>query len=226
MLIDLVQELSPVKFSHIVQVGAHEGQEYTEHVKLGGRHFLYIEPQTSVFAKLKANVGDKPGVTLVNCGIAETPGKMRMYQETANGGQSSSFLKPKIHLQQYPGIVFHDGEEVEVQRLETVYRGWREQHPVWGGSDCTLLSVDVQGYELAVFRSLTWKQLANFDVILCEVNRNEVYEGCPMVTDIDSYLADHGFFRAKTNWAGGTWGDAIYVKSPMSKTNLLRGLSK
>jgi hypothetical protein len=47
---------------------------------------------------------------------------------------------------------------------------------------------------------------------MTEVNRDEVYKGCPMVEELDDYLKEYGFERVETTWDGVTWGDAFYVK--------------
>ncbi|MDG2050046.1 MAG: hypothetical protein P8M78_07775 [Myxococcota bacterium] len=39
-----------------------------------------------------------------------------------------------------------------------------------------------------------------------------MYQGCPMVEDIDGFLDDFGLYRAETNWVGGSWGDGLYVR--------------
>jgi hypothetical protein len=73
------------------------------------------------------------------------------------------------------------------------------------------INIDVQGYELEVFKG-SYKTLKNIDYIISEVNRAEVYENCPYVGELDSYLQNYNFTRVETNWAGDTWGDAFYIK--------------
>ena len=41
-----------------------------------------------------------------------------MYVESANQGQSSSILRPNLHLKQYPHITFDEKETVEMVRLD------------------------------------------------------------------------------------------------------------
>ncbi len=54
--------------------------------------------------------------------------------------------------------------------------------------------------------------LNNIKYLISEVNRDEVYENCPHIDELDEYLSQFNFNRAETNWAGDTWGDAFYIK--------------
>jgi hypothetical protein len=73
------------------------------------------------------------------------------------------------------------------------------------------INIDVQGYELEVFKGGS-EYLNSVDYIMTEVNRDEVYKGCPMVEELDEFLKPYGFERVETTWDGITWGDAFYVK--------------
>ena len=50
---------------------------------------------------------------------------------------------------------------------------------------------------------------------MSEVNRDDVYKDCPMVEDLDEYLGGYNFKRVETTWDGGTWGDALYIKTKL-----------
>jgi hypothetical protein len=55
--------------------------------------------------------------------------------------------------------------------------------------------------------------LNHIDYIMCEVNREVVYYGCPMVNELDDFLKKYNFKRVETTWDGNTWGDAFYIKN-------------
>ena len=75
------------------------------------------------------------------------------------------------------------------------------------------LNFDIQGVELRALKSME-KYLKHIDYIYTEVNSEEVYKGCDLITDIDSYLATFGFKRVAVRMAGECgWGDAFYMKS-------------
>lgn len=70
-----------------------------------------------------------------------------------------------------------------------------------------------QGYELEVCKGGAEK-LNQFDVIFSECNRQETYEGCPMVEDMDAFLSEFSFVRVETKWVTDyhSWGDAVWIK--------------
>lgn len=212
MLIDLAKELAGYRFHNVVQVGAHFGQEHETFEKLGCQQFIYIEPQKHAFNRLLEKFFRNDKVSLVNCAVGRHAGRMTMNCETANQGMSSSLLKPALHLKQYPGIIFEHTEEVFVQPLSAILLG--EVKPSLQRTP-DLLTIDVQGYELEVLRSFFDNDVPYlrdpFAFILAEVNRAPVYDGCPMVGEIDAYLENHGYARIMTSWDGGTWGDALYM---------------
>ena len=183
----------------ILYVGAHYGEEYEAFLKMGATKILMFEPTPKSFEVLRLKFNGNPAIKMFNMALGNSKGTMSMYTETANAGQSNSLLKPKQHTQQYPNIVFAGREEVHVDKLDNI----KFKRP-----DYNFLYMDCQGYELEVLRGGI-KTLEHVDYILCEVNRAELYEGCAQVDDLDAFLSD--FVRVDTNWAGNTWGDAIYI---------------
>ena len=112
-----------------------------------------------------------------------------------------SLLKPKKHLEEHPEVTFPETETVEIHTLDDYY------NPQYN-----FLNIDVQGYELEVLKGGT-KTLENIDAMIVEVNRDEMYEGCPMIEDIDNFLDGFGFKRVTEVWQSISWGDALYARN-------------
>lgn len=184
----------------VLHVGAHEGQEHNLYKQNNINNIIYFEPTKSTFNLLKNNIGDD--AVLVNKALGNENKKILINIEKANNGGSNSLLKPKLHLQQYPHIVFTDVEEVEMIRLDDYE---------FNNLNYNLMNVDVQGYELEVFKGAE-KTLETIDYIICEVNRDEVYENCAIIDDLYNFLLKYGFTLKEIDWAGYTWGDAFFVK--------------
>lgn len=202
MLLNLKQLVKNynLKIKGVIHIGAHFGQEFSTYEELGINNVMFFEPVPVTFKKLKEKIGTK--TILHNIALGNVEGEIEMFIETANDGQSNSILKPELHLQQYPHIQFNNKITVPISKLDN-YLDTNENF--------NFINIDVQGYELEVFKG-GGEYLKYVDYIMTEVNRDEVYQGCPRVEELDKFLSRYNFKRVETTWDGGTWGDGFYVK--------------
>lgn len=204
MLVDLpkIIENFDVPVKGVFHVGAHYGQEIQVYSQLNIKNVVMFEPSFKNFEVLKRKLSETSAL-LVNLGLSSSECSAKLYVETANEGMSNSLHVPHVHTSQYPHIKFEDVETVNLTTLDT----WLQSNP----NDANIMTIDVQGHELEVLLG-SQNSLKNIDLIICEVNRDELYKDCAYVTEIDILLRYHGFRRVATNWIGKTWGDAAYLK--------------
>jgi FkbM family methyltransferase len=188
----------------IISVGANLGQELEGWMSLGVTDFIMFEPVSETYIKLHRILATKKGINvkLFNLALGNETGKILMHTESAHQGKSSSILKPKLHLEQYPDIIFDGAEMVDIDKLDNID---------YDRSLYDYLHIDAQGYELEVLQG-AHESLASINDITCEVYRAELYEGCPMIEQVTKYLENHGFFLKSVYWRGLSWGDAIYKR--------------
>ena len=185
----------------IIHVGAHYGEEIGEYVNNGIQEIILFEPLSECFDILQRKIFDlNANIEGYQVALGSSPGTAEMYISD-NEMQSSSILKPKIHLTHHPHVKFNGIEEVEVDVLDN-----------FDTKDYNFLNMDVQGYELEVLKGGTGT-LKHVDYVYCEVNRDELYEGNAYIQDIDDFLSKYDMIRVETNWEGGLWGDALYIKN-------------
>jgi FkbM family methyltransferase len=196
-LIELSKKYNCI-FNGVLHIGAHFGQEYNVYKKLGIEPLIFIEPLPKSFDVLTKNVGKE--CICINKAVGNIEGEVEMYVDETNKGGSSSVLKPKLHLQQYRHIQFPYKIKVSITKIDSL-----------DIPQCNFINMDIQGYELEALRGAS-KYLSGVEYLMLEVNRDEVYENCARIEEIDSYLKQYELIRVETNWAGGTWGDAFYVK--------------
>lgn len=207
MLLDFKQLVKKynLQFERVCQVGAHFGQEYLDYIQCGATEVVFIEPCKKAFKELQNRFSMVHNVRLINyaCGAPEDPELMEMFtgDETVNKGMSNSLLKPKTHLVIHPEVEFTEREIVKVWTLDLLWL------PVLS---IDLLVLDCQGYELKVLKGAT-ENLENVKYIYTEVNKDEVYEGCAKVDELDFMLSD--FKRVETGrWVRNSWTDAFYIR--------------
>ena len=167
----------------------------------GIQEIIVFEPLSECFDTLIQKVTNlNANIEGHQVALGSAPGTATMYLSD-NEKQSSSLLKPKVHLTHHPNVKFPSTEEVEVHLLDE-----------YDCKDYNFINMDVQGYELEVLKGGT-KVLEKVDYVYCEVNRDEVYEGNAYVEQLDEFLSQYGMKRVETEWAGEIWGDALYVKN-------------
>ena len=199
---DLIKKYD-LNFKGIIHVGAHEGQEVELYEKLGVKNIMLFEPIPKIFNKLKDNFSDK--YLVFNTALGNTEGEITMNIENINDCKSSSILEPLKHIKYYPHIVFTEKINIKITKLDN-FLSYRDRFNV--------MVIDTQCYELEVLKGGE-KFLDKIDNIICEVNNEELYMGCPDVNEIDEYLKTFGFSRVETSWSwdNETWGDALYIKN-------------
>ena len=196
---DIVKKYN-MNINGIIHIGAHYGEEIVDYINEGIQNVILFEPLSDNFDILHKNSQNlNANIEAYQVALGSEPGEATMYVSD-NEKQSSSILKPKVHLSHHPDVKFPSKEEVEVHLLDEY--------------DChnyNFLNMDVQGYELEVLKGGS-ETLKNIDYVYCEVNRDEVYENNAYIEELDEYLANYNMSRVETVWSGGIWGDALYIK--------------
>ena len=206
MLLNLVHLKSKydLKVSNIAHVGAHQGQEVNIYLNIFPNSNIHLfEPQKDLFKDLEEKFKNNENISLYNFALGESKLTSHMFISN-NHGESSSFYKPKEHLNLYPEIKFNKSDLLyEIKPLDEL-----------GIQNIDFLNIDTQGFELEVLKGATNTLLKNVKYILIEINTKELYKGAPLVNDIDSFLRNYDFIRTDTQfWAEkDPWGDAFYVK--------------
>lgn len=186
----------------VIHVGAHHGQEYQAYKDMGIKDIVFIEPCTPAFEVLENSFGSHSDVKLFKLACGDKKEQAMMNVEIANQGLSNSLRKPKDHLFQYPTIKFPYNEFVQVDLLDNLAIDRQKYN---------MLYMDTQGYEDLVLKGGA-ETLKYVDLVYTEVSNRELYEGCPMIEDIDKMLTGAGFERIALEWTGETWGDAVYKR--------------
>jgi FkbM family methyltransferase len=187
----------------IIHVGAHEGQEVDLYERIGVKNIMLFEPIPKIFDKLNAKYSKD--YLVFDTALGNIEGNIMMNIENSNDCKSSSILEPLKHIDYYPHIVFTEKINIKITKLDN-FLSYSDRFNV--------MVIDTQGYELEVLKG-SEKFLEKIDNIICEVNNEELYMGCPDVNELDEYLKTFGFNRVETSWSwdNETWGDALYIKN-------------
>jgi FkbM family methyltransferase len=196
----LVVQSFNYKFKGVIHAGLHKGQEMDLYSKIGIQNIIGYEPIPSIYLESKNKF---PNIKLLNKAVGNMNGKIKMNIETVNEGQSSSILQIKDHIKFFPKVSFEYQIESEIVRLDS---------DIENKSDYDILIIDVQGYELEVLKGAQELLKNNIKIIVAELNKDELYEKCPLYSEIDNFLVDFGFKRVLTEWKKECYGDGLYIK--------------
>ena len=191
----------------IAHVGAHRGQEVNEYkANFPEVEINLFEPQLNLFEYLQEEFKNDNNIYLHNYALGSKKDTFSMFISD-NDGQSSSFYKPKHHLIEHPEVKFQDGNKLfEIKVLDDL-----------GINGIDFLNIDTQGFEMEVLKGSVDTLKKSVKYLILEVNKKELYEGCPHVKDIDTFLNNYGFIRTDTHyWMDSySWGDAFYIKKEL-----------
>ncbi len=94
------------------------------------------------------------------------------------GGQSSSFIEPKLHLTYYPGVTFKKYKTYNIYRADEIFAK---------DLKIDMVNLDVQGFELEVLKGFG-SLLDSTKLIYSEINTAELYSGCVLIEQLDEFL--------------------------------------
>jgi FkbM family methyltransferase len=183
----------------ILHIGAHECEELKDYRRQGVSAIDWVEANPVLVARMAER-----GIPVHNAAVSDVEAALPFY--ITNNGQSSSLLPFGTHATSYPWCKVVETITVTTQRLDHLITEKKipiEHRNFW--------NLDIQGAELSALRS-AGDAIQYADAIYAEVNTEEVYKGCALLPDLDSFLTEKGFERVATKMTEAGWGDALYVR--------------
>lgn len=203
----------------ILHLGANDGAELDWYIQGGAENIVFVEALPSVFEKLEqrcnyhSNVKDLY-IRCINACLSNVEGDEVIFNISSNNGESSSMFEFGLHKNIHPDVFYIDQAKLKTKRWDCIYE--EQDNYDLRMIDFDFLNVDLQGAELIALKGMG-DCLREFKWAYIEVNRQETYRGCPLVEEIDYYMAKFGFIRIETHpWVGGMWSDAFYTKLVVS----------
>lgn len=202
MLIDftyLVKKYN-LKINGILHIGAHQCEEDKHYKKNGIRNIIWIEAIKEKADKCRI------GRRIVWNNVVSDLDDQDVIFKITNNYESSSILNLKTHLKEHPHIHVIEERKLKTKRIDSLYK----EHNI-DPKYANFINIDIQGAELLALRGMG-DLLENIDYIYAEVNEKELYEGCALLPELDSFLNDKGFKRVEINMLKYGWGDALYIR--------------
>lgn len=129
----------------IFDIGANIGLETEKYLILGASKVICVEPQLSCLKELKEKFSDNNKITIIEKGISNEEGSLRFYI-SKNGSGCSTFSEE--YRKNFRKIKYDEELEVPVTTLNNLIRKYGIPK---------FCKVDVEGFELQVFKGLSIK---------------------------------------------------------------------
>lgn len=188
---DAIVESLNFNVKGVIHVGAHLGEEVPSYQRFTNNIHVF-EPLKDCLDKITDSVNK------YNYALGDVEEEKIFY--LADNNQSSSLLKPKLHIDMHPTVQFVGEKKMQIKTLDS-----------FNIIDSNFLNMDVQGYELNVLKGAT-NTLKYIDAIYTEINLAELYENNVLLAEMDSWLKERGFERVWQHITPHSWGDALYVR--------------
>lgn len=192
----------------ILDAGAHNGRTTLELVQIFPESTVYaFEPVPVLFKQLQSNAKSCSNIKCYQLALGEKEGTAVFHVSQGRGDGSSSLLKPKDHLNQFPDVKFNRNIFVNVNTLDN----WAQRE---GVDRIDFLWLDMQGAEYAMMKASP-QIMSTVKAIYTEFSLTELYENCPLYPEYKKWLESLGFEEVYKELIHETFGDALFVR----KTN-------
>ena len=146
----------------VFDVGANNGSKALLLAK-GGAHIICFEPQPECIATLQANFFQHPNVIIVQKGIADTPGTLKL--SICSEASTISTFSEEWKKGRFADYTWDSTIDVEVITLEDAIKEYGT--PVY-------IKIDVEGFEMEVLKGLkTSVPFVSFEFTVENTNRTQ-----------------------------------------------------
>jgi len=201
---DIIKKYN-LKINNILHVGAHIAEEHDDYFNNGCDLVYWIEANPFLVKNLELTLDDDKN-KVFNCLVSDKDDQEVQFFIT-NNNQSSSILELGSHRFLFPSIYVDKEIKMKTKTINTLFT---ENNVNFETID--FINLDIQGAELLALKGIN-KNLHHIKAIYTEINTDQVYKGCALLTEIDEYLEQYNFRRVETKmWQDHPWGDALYIK--------------
>ena len=202
---DLVKKYN-IQLKGVLHVGAHECEElplYETYLTRDQIVWIDALPDKVAFAR-----NAYPGVKIIEAAVSDCEKEVVFHR--ANNGQSSSILELGTHKDHYPYIHYVDQFNVTTKRIDNLLE---TNYPDFSFN---FVNLDIQGMELFALKGME-SYLKDVDYVYTEANLEPLYEGAPLIDELDDFLTKHGFVMVDEAPTLYRWSDVLYIKQKEQK---------
>jgi len=198
-------EKHEIRVTGVLHIGAHDCEEmgfYNNTLKIRDEQVFWIDALPFKVEEAKAR-----GIPNVFHAVVSDKDNEIVDFNVSNNCQSSSILDLKTHAQEHPTIVYTHTLRQKTITVDTFFENNNIQ-----AETCNFWNFDIQGAELLALKGAA-ESIKFAKALYLEVNEKELYKGCGLIGEIDTFLEKQGFKRVLTEMTIHGWGDALYLRT-------------
>ena len=186
--------IESLKIKGVVHIGSHNYEEEPFYNSLNIKNIIWVDVLNTIekYNVYEALIADKDNIEYTF--------------NISNKTESSSIFDMKEHNNYYPHTYYIKNKKIKSTTIDTFYKDNSidiEKYDMW--------NICIQGSELLALIGGK-NNICFIKAIYIKIYTSEIYEGCPMVNNIDEYLAPFNFKRILTEISEFKWGYALYVR--------------
>ena len=200
--INIILESNNINITGGFHLGAHECEELDFYSQLGlkNEEIIWIDAIPAKVAEaINRNIPNVYNAVITDCDDVD------VIFNVSNNVESSSVLEFGTHAQEHPWVIYVDKICLKSISVDSFF----ERNNI-DASKYNFWNFDIQGAELMALKGAT-KSIQYAKAIYLEVNKQELYKNCGLITDIDAFLSQYNFKRVITYMTQYGWGDALYI---------------
>lgn len=208
-ILNMIYGISP---THVIHVGAHNGQSRIDYIKLGAKRFYWFEAIPELAARLRNRYKEDE----VYAGVVWSTPEIEIDFFQLNESANSSAIKIKR-------ASTHQIQEIHKLRTLTLDSVLADKEL----ETEALLVLDVQGAELEVLKGAT-NLLKSIHYLICEIGvTDQGYDSVPTEIDISSTLSQYGFKKSISRISkDGTYIDQLYINKSLLNRSWIHIIDK
>jgi hypothetical protein len=192
---DLIEGL---KIKGVLHIGSHNCEEEFFYNSLNIKNIIWVDALNTKQEEKRENIYEALITDKDNIEYTFT---------ISNNTESSSIFDMKTHSHYHPDTYYVDTKKLKSTTIDTFYKNNDidvGKYDMW--------NICIQGSELLALLGGS-NNISSLKAIYIKIYTTEIYEGCPMINDIDSYLSGFNFSRVLTEISVYKWGYALYVRN-------------
>ena len=199
--IDFVINKFNITIDGILHIGAHKCEEIDTYKKyVNSDNILWIEAYPNLYEENKS----KPDINILNEVVYNKDGVLKEFN-IYNNTKLNSLYQLRDEKEKRKGHKVVSTSILKTKTLKTIYSEYDINE-----SKYNFIVLDTQGTELQILKG-AGNIIENFDYIFLEVNDTEIYEGCDLLDDVNTYLYGFRYERVYLRLING-YGNAFFIK--------------